>query len=280
MFSARFLRSFGLLLFFFLSAFFLFRPLAAMDTPILSLQIADLEQVILSLDLGGDYGETRPQRVRIRLERNCDELGFEKVAQLRTKLSQVQFIDQVDFWESCVYVAKVSHRAQRRIYRASSNPVLADLGGESWILKKYPKNNGPYPTPVPLNNGLRECEGTYKSELLANVNAQRVSAGLSSLQGDYLLELAARIHSKKMAREQLMSHEDWLTHLFEVGFQGSHMGQNIGAYVPDAARLTALWMESAPHRSLILDIKNQLFGAACVIDSDGARWWTAYFASF
>jgi uncharacterized protein YkwD len=101
---------------------------------------------------------------------------------------------------------------------------------------------------------------TYERAVECLVNQQRAAAGVSALAHDRHLARAAGRFSTSMVRQQFFSHvspqgstPDARAHA--AGYSGGSLGETIGWGEGELATPVAIvegWMESPPHRSILL----------------------------
>lgn len=96
--------------------------------------------------------------------------------------------------------------------------------------------------------------GSGPYAVLEEVNRVRAEHGLRPLQRDPRLARAARRHVNDLLRRNVFEHGDVEGRLRGVGAQGPLFGENL-AWGPGslgAGRIVRLWMESSPHRRILL----------------------------
>ena len=93
------------------------------------------------------------------------------------------------------------------------------------------------------------------------VNVQRAQAGLATLRYDRTLARAARRFSKAMVAQRFFGHVSPAGSTLDdraqaAGFSGSELGETIGwgsGHLATPAAIVTGWMNSPPHRAIILD---------------------------
>jgi uncharacterized protein YkwD len=63
-----------------------------------------------------------------------------------------------------------------------------------------------------------------------------------------------------------------------AGFRWSSWGETVGAGQPSPADIVQAWMDSPPHKAILLGSFTYV-GVAKVVDSDGVPYWTLVAAS-
>ena len=121
-------------------------------------------------------------------------------------------------------------------------------------------------------------------QIIAEMNRVRADHGLQALRQDGRLARAAHFHSADMMRRGYFDHGDFGSRLSRFGVRGS-MGENIawgsGPY-GTAAAIVQQWLNSPPHRAIMLSPRFHLVGVGSVRGTfsgyAGARVVTADFA--
>ena len=136
---------------------------------------------------------------------------------------------------------------------------------------------------------------SYEKQIMALVNKQRVNHHLAKLRLNAELERAARFHSKDMGQRQYFEHdtlgvETWSQRLIDYGYTTKGcsswgVGENIyrGSGLFSAPVVVVLgvkgmaegWMDSAPHRRVILTKSFRDIGIGAVQSGTGAasQWY-------
>ena len=117
-------------------------------------------------------------------------------------------------------------------------------------------------------------------QVLALVNQERAAAGCPPLAADSRLAAVAAAHSADMRDQGYFDHVNLaglspFDRAEAVGL--SARAENIARGQGDAAAVMASWMDSAGHRSNILDCGLTRLGVG-VADGGGGPWWTQLFA--
>ena len=139
----------------------------------------------------------------------------------------------------------------------------------------------PTATPIPPDD-------TANEQSIANlINQQRNSNGLSSLVLVAELTQAARRHSRDMADNNFTSHtgsdgSNAGQRIKEAGYNWTTYGEIIGwGFGGNTGSMVNWWMNSPPHRSIILSTAVVDFGAGYARNSgsDWGHYWTVNFGS-
>jgi uncharacterized protein YkwD len=110
------------------------------------------------------------------------------------------------------------------------------------------------------------------------VNDVRAEAGCRSLASHQALGEAAQDHSEFMERNDDLSHygpgrKSLGERLKQAGYAWSQAGETIARGYPDASSVVKAWMDSKPHRRIILDCGYRDAGVGLAHDQ-GETWWT------
>lgn len=172
-----------------------------------------------------------------------------------------------------------------RLFREVLDQALADLGG------------GPPPepavqmasleaSPAPRPSAALRCPATPGQVALNEMNRIREEAGMGQLSVDVRLVESAAGHSTDMARESFFSHEgsDGSSvgeRAKRAGFEWRVIGENIFAGYDDPLRVVEGWMDSPPHREMILTPSVTHVGIAYIHRpfSRLKEYWTANFGT-
>lgn len=110
--------------------------------------------------------------------------------------------------------------------------------------------------------------------LRALVNEVRVEAEADRLTVRRALTRIARKHSRRMADEDRIFHNDDLEE--DVGEGWTILAENVG-YASDAESMFEWFMDSPPHRRNILEEDVERIGVGVAHDEDGVLWVTIVF---
>ena len=114
------------------------------------------------------------------------------------------------------------------------------------------------------------------------VNRQRRAHGLPGLRANPRLDRSAQIWTNTMVRHRAFSHgSDFSARISAVGFDWSHIGENIAAGYRTPATVVAAWMASTGHCQNILNPIYREVGTGVddrsAVGSDGTGTWTQDF---
>ena len=122
--------------------------------------------------------------------------------------------------------------------------------------------------------------GTLENAILANINAHRRSAGLSSLQMLDVASQQAYLHSKNMATgKTAFSHDGFsqrITVIKQSIGQASASAENVAYGSLSAKEVVNVWLNSPPHKKNI-DGNYTLTGIGVAKDRDGTLYFTQIF---
>jgi uncharacterized protein YkwD len=125
--------------------------------------------------------------------------------------------------------------------------------------------------------------------VVALINLQRAEHGLARLSFRTSLVRAARAHTREMAARTVLTHvsENGWTPAPRVRYFGYTvadctfwtMGEDIacgraGTTAGRPAAIVALWMQSAPHREVLLTPRLRDIGVGIALGADGMRYFT------
>ena len=127
-----------------------------------------------------------------------------------------------------------------------------------------------------------QVAGDLDHELLRQLNAVRLRAGLPALRRSHDLTEAAVAHSRSMAKYGYFSHTSYNGSLFwqrveryypaPHAFRVYRVGENLMSGPPSvsAAKVIQAWMQSPPHRENLLSRWAEVgFGCVRAIDAPG-----------
>ncbi|GGW91378.1 CAP domain-containing protein [Streptomyces lomondensis] len=120
--------------------------------------------------------------------------------------------------------------------------------------------------------------GDAAAEVVAAVNRHRAEVGCGPVRLRTSLNRAAQAHSADMARSRRLAHTgtDGSSPAARMRAAGYHLrqtGETIAAGVGTPQAAVRTWMDSAPHRAIILTCRYTHAGVG-VADGDGGPWWT------
>ncbi|MEV5339550.1 CAP domain-containing protein [Streptomyces sp. NPDC052676] len=140
-----------------------------------------------------------------------------------------------------------------------------------------PQTGGARPPGSGTPSGGSRPAGTAQ-RLVEAVNRYRADAGCGPVRAHPALNRAARAHSAHMARHRRLSHTGAgastpAERMRAAGYRARHTAEAItaGPATPEAA--LSAWMDSAPHRELILSCRYLHAGVGAAAGG-GGPWWT------
>jgi len=140
------------------------------------------------------------------------------------------------------------------------------------------------PTPTPTATCTPADDPAREDALADLINQERTSRGLAALTLAPELTQSARGHSHDMADHDFVSHvgSDGSTpdqRMQAAGYQPTYWGETIAAGLSDPADVVAGWMNSRPHRAIILSDEFEDFGVGYARNpwSTYTHYWTADF---
>lgn len=130
---------------------------------------------------------------------------------------------------------------------------------------------------------VRAIEDPRVERILTLVNAARSAAGCPPVAHDDRLALAATRHSQDMARRNYFAHRNPEgasagDRIAAAGYRARMWGENIAAGEPSPDGVMRLWMNSAGHRSNILDCGYRHLGTGVAEGGYYRIYWTQNFA--
>ena len=134
------------------------------------------------------------------------------------------------------------------------------------------------PTPVPQQTQGPDT-ARIEVKLLAQVNVVRRQSGCRRLKSRSGLHGSATAHSGAMAAQSILSHQvsgeaDLRQRIAAAGYpQAALMGEVIAMGPMSAREALRRWLDSPPHRALLLDCRMRLVGLG-VQSSGDQLWWT------
>jgi uncharacterized protein YkwD len=115
------------------------------------------------------------------------------------------------------------------------------------------------------------------------INRRRASAGCRPVRPRDPLDRAAQRHSEDMARHAHLGHtgsdgSSPADRIREAGYRAGHNAEAIAAGATSASAVVAVWMDSRPHRAILLTCRYTHAGVG-VAAGEGGPWWTVDLAS-
>ncbi len=124
-----------------------------------------------------------------------------------------------------------------------------------------------------------------ETELITRLNADRAASGLAALRVDPRLTAIARARSADMASRGYFSHEqpdgqsvfDIVDATGIVWYAAAEtIAWNPLSPISDSALAAEMqWVESAPHRAILVGLESNYLGVGSAIDATGRTIWTA-----
>lgn len=130
----------------------------------------------------------------------------------------------------------------------------------------------------------------FDLQILDLVNSERAKYGLNPLSLNEKLDIAADNYSQRMATGDFFSHNDpngstMVSRVQQVGYQYTHLGENIAAGQSTAVDVFNGWMNSPGHRANILNSNFTHMGLGYYnLNPDGGQiryqhYWTQVFGA-
>jgi uncharacterized protein YkwD len=141
-------------------------------------------------------------------------------------------------------------------------------------------------TTIATNVETYAAYNDYASAMLAAVNKQRATSGLSALCLNSKLHSAAQRHSDDMAAKDYMAHDgsDGSTmseRITQAGYDWSAVAENVAAGQVDVDAVMVAWINSPEHLENIMGEDYTMFGSAYAFNKDGTyqHYWTQDFGT-
>ncbi|MFF5977884.1 CAP domain-containing protein [Streptomyces olindensis] len=136
----------------------------------------------------------------------------------------------------------------------------------------------PFQAPPEPRDTTGYSRGDAAAEVAAAVNRHRTRAGCGPVRLRAPLNRAAQAHSADMARRQRLTHTGTdgsgpAARMRAAGYHPRHTAETIAAGVATPQAAVRTWMDSAPHRDIILTCRYTHAGVG-VADGGGGPWWT------
>jgi uncharacterized protein YkwD len=130
------------------------------------------------------------------------------------------------------------------------------------------------------------CPTSREVEVARLINLERANVGVDPVVIDMRLVQAAHRHSDDMAANDFVSHtgsdasRPW-DRIADAGYPILAGGETIGAGHPDEASVVQGWMDSPPHKEILLGSEYQHLGLGYAYDADSTygHYWTVDFGS-
>lgn len=141
------------------------------------------------------------------------------------------------------------------------------------------------PTPTPVRTLIPPDDAANEQSIANLLNQQRNSNGLASVVLADELTQAARMHSRDMADHNFTSHtgsdgSNGGQRMQQAGYNWVTWGEIIGwGFGGDTGSMVNWWMNSPPHRAIILSTAFADFGVGYARNpnSDWGHYWTVNF---
>jgi uncharacterized protein YkwD len=161
-----------------------------------------------------------------------------------------------------------------RSTRLLATAVAAALTG---VMLPGPAVGGPQPELATTAAATAPAE----AEVIRLTNRARAGHGCRAVRTEGKLATAARRHSADMARKNFFSHtgsdgSDFVRRAKRAGYHHA-MGENIARGQSTAAEVVEAWMNSAGHRSIILNCAAKAVGVGMARGRGGVPLWTQVF---
>ncbi|HEX6862172.1 MAG TPA: CAP domain-containing protein, partial [Thermoanaerobaculia bacterium] len=132
--------------------------------------------------------------------------------------------------------------------------------------------------------GLRDLD-RVRSEMLAQVNAQRRKAGASPLKLDQDLQEAAQAHAQDMLARGYFAHKSpsdtpVRERARSAGYDWRTIGENIAEGQLSAGEVMRTWMNSPGHRRNILDPNFRELGVGLALGRSGSGYRVLWAQAF
>jgi hypothetical protein len=126
------------------------------------------------------------------------------------------------------------------------------------------------------------CPAAHEEAVVASINAARAAAGLPPLEIDVRLVEAARRHSADMASADFVSHQGsdgatFTMRILDADYPLGRGAETIAAGPPAAEWVVAGWLDSPPHRAILLSERYAHVGVGHAFAPHSAyeHYWTA-----
>ncbi len=218
--------------------------------------------------------EVSLEKSTLLVERAHSNSKFKVLAVVRRPRDQASFMDPLNANQgNYAYRAKVIVRGRKQRNRVVKSSVV-NVSLTTTVPSTVPDSgSNPQLSWPALDAGQSECPNDHPQLALQRINYHRALSGLPALESLEILTVAARLHTIKMAREQNLSHDGWFQSLWDLGFRGPHMAQNVANYIFDPNQVVDALMTSPGHMANILSPKDLHIGIACLVDQNGKIWW-------
>ncbi len=126
------------------------------------------------------------------------------------------------------------------------------------------------------------ADEAFESRVINLINREREKAGAPPVSGSSSLTQVARYHSNDMALNGVLSHdgsqgEDFGTRISWGCDRYSYAGEIIAAGYPNPESVIQGWLNSPPHRSIMLDPVYRVAGVGYAQRNQSEAYWTVDF---
>lgn len=144
-----------------------------------------------------------------------------------------------------------SARDAKKIGAATAAPILA----AAMLLALAVTGSAPA--------GASRTTTALEQSIVDAINKVRVDRGRGPVRLNPQLRIAARAHTRDMLQRQYFAHGDFAGRIVAAGAPGSRVGENLGwveAGQMPVETIIYLWMQSPPHRAVLLRPGFELVG--------------------
>ncbi|MEU7422690.1 CAP domain-containing protein [Streptomyces sp. NPDC040750] len=160
---------------------------------------------------------------------------------------------------------------------AGAGPVVgraAGAGGWEPPRRPVPPPSGPPSHPAPRPRSRR----SPRAIVAAEVNRRRERAGGAPVRLRRSLNRAAQTHSADMARHRRLTHvgpdgRRPTDRMRAAGYRPGATGEAVASGAASARAVVGQWMDSPPHRAILLTCRYTDAGVG-VAHGPGGPWWT------
>ncbi len=124
---------------------------------------------------------------------------------------------------------------------------------------------------------------TIAKEVLAQINSARKKEGLAALSLSEQLGVIAQARALEQAKMGTISHSrpdgsEWYTILVEYGMPAAGCGENLAMNYTSPSAVVKAWLESAVHKSNIMNVYYQYMGIG-YYEENGNIYWVQLFSA-
>ncbi|WP_307130696.1 CAP domain-containing protein [Streptomyces aurantiacus] len=152
----------------------------------------------------------------------------------------------------------------------------------SYPVPPWPVPDTPHPPHPPHPGQWRPASADRRADpaaaVAAELNGRRAEAGCHRVRLRAALTRAAQTHSADMARHERLGHTGTdgsspQDRMRAAGYRPTRSGEVVVAGTDTAGAAVEAWMDSPPHRDIILTCRYTDAGIG-VADGPGGPWWT------